>query len=72
MVPIWEALTLIPQGLDDGHPDLLFRRHVDTDEKDDPSDRRYNLTNSITSIFSLMATTHISLPSQHQIYFCAV
>ena len=63
MGPMWEALTLTPQGLDDRHPEMLFWRYVDTDVKDDPSDEWYNLTNSIISIFSLIITTLISLQS---------
>ena len=61
--PMWEALTLTPWGLDDAHPELLFWRYIDTDVKDDPTDGWYNLTTSIISNFSLMATTRISLLS---------
>ena len=59
--PMWEALSLTHGGLDDGHPELLFWRCVDTEEKNDPSDGWYNLMISIISIFSLMATTLIRL-----------
>ena len=34
MGPILENITLIPRGLDDGLPELLWR-YVDTDEKDE-------------------------------------
>ena len=56
MGPMWEALTLTQWGLEDGHPEILFWRDVDTDVKDDPSDGWHNLTDSILSIFSFMAT----------------
>ena len=58
---IWEYLNLTTQGLDDGHPELLFWRYVDTDVKEDLSCGLYNLMNSIISIISLLATTLISL-----------
>ena len=34
---MWEALTVKPRGMENGHPELLFWRKVDTDVKDDPS-----------------------------------
>ena len=52
MGPMWETLSLTPQGFDDGPSELLFWRYVDADVKYDPSDGWYNLTNSIISIFS--------------------
>ena len=63
MGPMWDVLTLIHRGLDHGQPDVFFCRYVDTDVKDDPSDVWYNLMNSIISIFILMATSFIRLPS---------
>ena len=69
---MWEALTLTPQGLNNGKPELLFWSYVDTDVKDDPSEGWYNLTNSIISIFSLMTTTLIRLLSKIWLYRYAV
>ena len=62
MGPMWEALNLTAQGLDNGNTELQFWKYVDTDIKDDPSDGLYNFMNCVISIFSLMATTLISLP----------
>ena len=59
--PLWQALTLTPRGLDDVQSVRLFLRYVDTEVNYEPSDGWYNLTNSIISIFSLMATTLIRL-----------
>ena len=61
MGPMGEDFTITPQGVNDGQPDFLFCRYVDTDVKDDPLDGWYNLTNSIISIFSLMTNTLIRL-----------
>ena len=47
----WKSLMLMPWGLDDGHPELLFLRCVDTHLKSVPSDGWYNLTKNITCIF---------------------
>ena len=58
-----EFLKLTPQELDNGHPEMLFWRYVDTDVKDDPSDGWYNLMNTLVSNFSLIHTTLIRLPS---------
>ena len=58
MHPMWEDLNLKPQGLDDGHHELLFWRYVYNDIKDDPSDGWYNLMKCIITNFCLMATTH--------------
>lgn len=63
MGPMWEALTLIPRGLDDGQSELLFCRYVDTYVNYDPSHWWYNLSNTIISNFSLMASTLIRLLS---------
>ena len=43
MRPMWDILNLTPRGLDDGHPELLFWRYVDTNVKDNPSDGWYIL-----------------------------
>lgn len=42
MGPMWEALTLTTRGLDDGQPELVFWRYVDTYIKDVTSDGWYN------------------------------
>lgn len=63
MGPMWEALTLTPRGLDDGQSELLFCRYVDTYVNYDPSHWWYNLSNTIISNFSLMASTLIRLLS---------
>ena len=60
---MWEALTLIPRGLDDGHPELLFSRYGDTEVKDDPSDRWYIL---IWKVWPPSLTSWPSLTSVHQ------
>ena len=44
----WEALTLTPKGLNDGNPELLFWKYVDTDVKDDPSEGWYNLKTALS------------------------
>lgn len=59
---MWEALTLKPQGLDDGHNELLFWRCVYTDVKTMHQMGGTFLENNISN-FSLMANTPISLPS---------
>ena len=58
MGPMWEALTLTPRGLNDGQPELLFWRHVDTEVKNDPSYCCYNFTNSIISLYPLGHHSH--------------
>lgn len=47
--PIWEALTLIRRGLDDGQPELLFWKYVYTDVKADPSDVWYSISPFLNS-----------------------
>ena len=54
-------LTLTPQGLDDGNPELLVSRYVYTDLKAVPSDGWYVLMKNMTSIFRLMAKAFFSL-----------
>ena len=67
MGPMWEALTLTNQRLNDGQPELVYWRYVDTYIKDVPSYGWYNIRNSIISIFSLMATNILRLPSKTSI-----
>lgn len=57
---MWETPTLTPHGLENRNPELLFWMYVDTYVKDDPSDVRYILTNSIISIFNHMSNSLIS------------
>ena len=59
----WEDLTLTPWGLDDGQPDLLVLRYVDTDQKAVPSYGWYIWMKSIISIVTLMASIFINLLS---------
>ena len=66
--PIWESFSLTLQGIDDGHPELIFWIYIDTDVKEDPSDVWYNLTNSIISIFILMATSFIRFLTKYPLY----
>ena len=63
LAPMWDALYLTHQGLDHGHPELWLWSYVNTDLKVDHSYGWYNLSKRIISIFSLMATTLIRLPS---------
>lgn len=39
----WKGLTLKPRGLEDGNPDLIVSRNVDTDVQAVPSDGWYIL-----------------------------
>lgn len=64
----WEDLALTPQGLDDGHSELLVLRYVHTELKAVWSDGWYILMKNIISIFILMATTLISLLIIHPLY----
>lgn len=61
--PMWETLNPTILRLNDGQPDILFWRVVDTDAKDDPSGVLYNLMNSIISNYGFLATVHFSLPN---------
>ena len=58
-----ESLGFTPQVLDAGQAEVWFWKYVDTDVTDDPLDRWCILINNIISIFILMVTTVISLPS---------
>ena len=55
----WKGLTLKPRGLEDGNPDLIVSRNVDTDVQAVPSDGWYILTKNFTSIFIVVVTTVI-------------
>ena len=57
----WEDLTLTPRGLDDGQPDMLVLRYVDTELKPVTSDGWYIWIINITSIVTLMDSPVISL-----------
>ena len=65
--PMLETQILKIQGLDDGQPERGFWRYVDTYVKDVPSRGLSNLRNSVISIFSLMHTTLLRLPSKTSI-----
>ena len=60
---MWDTLTLMPPGLEDGHLELLFWRYIDTDVNDGTSFGGYSLMNNIVSNFSFMATILINLQS---------
>ena len=61
MGPKWEALTVPPQLLYIGQPELMVWRYVDTKLKEDPLDVLDNwMISSISSIL-LMATILIRL-----------
>ena len=64
MGPKWESLTVTPQWLYIGQPDLMIWRYVDTKLKEDPLDVLDNwMISSISSIL-LMATILIGLLSK--------
>ena len=64
MGPKWESLTVTPQFLYIGQPDLMIWRYVDTKLKHDPLDVLDNwMISSISSIL-LMATILIRLLSK--------
>lgn len=64
MGPKWEALTVPPQLLYIGQPELMIWRYVDTKLKHDPLDVLDNwMISSISSIL-LMATILIRLLSK--------
>ena len=73
MCPKWEALTVPPQLLYIGQPELMIWRYVDTKVKDDALDVLDNLMISILSSIILMATTLIRLSSKYPLFmlvFC--
>ena len=65
MGPKWEALTVTPQWLYLGQPELMIWRYVDTKLKDDPLDVLDNWMISILSNILLMATILIRLLSKY-------
>ena len=64
MGPKWEALTVTPQWLYIGQPDLMIWMYVDTKLKDDPLDVLGNWMINILSSILLMATILIRLLSK--------
>ena len=61
MGPQWEALTVTPQLVYIGQPELIIWRYVDTKLKEDPLDVLETLMISILSSILLMATILIRL-----------
>ena len=64
MGPKWEALTVTPQWLYLGQPELMIWRYVDTKLKDAPLDELETLMISSISRILLMATILIRLLSK--------
>ena len=64
MGPKWEALTVTPNWLYLGQPELMIWRYVDTKLKDDLLDVLDNCMISIRSSVLLMATILIRLLSK--------
>ena len=64
MGPKWEALTVTPNWLYLGQPDLMIWRFVDSKLKEDPLDVLDNWMISILSSNLLMATNLIRLLSK--------
>ena len=64
MGPKWEALTVTPNWLYIGQPELMIWRYVDTKLKDDPLDVLDNLMLSSISSILLRATIQIRLLSK--------
>ena len=65
MGPKWEALTVTPQLLYIGQPELMIWRYADTTLKDDPLDLLDPWMISILSSILLMATILIRLLSKY-------
>ena len=61
MGPKWEALTITPQWLYIGQPELMIRGYVDTKLKDDPLDVLDTLMINILYSLLLMAIILIRL-----------
>ena len=61
MGPKWEALTVTPQWLYLGQPELMIWRYVDTKLKEDPLDVLHIMMISILSSILLVATILIRL-----------
>jgi len=64
MGPNWEDLTVTPQWLYIGQPELMIWRYVDIKLKEDPLDELDTLMISSTSRILLMATILIRLLSK--------
>jgi len=64
MVPKWEALTITPQLLYIGQPELMLWRYADTKLKDDPLNVMDNFMICIFSSILLMATIFFRLWSK--------
>ena len=65
MGPKWEALTVTPQLMYIGQPELMIWRYVDTKLKEDPLDVLETWMISILSSILLMATILIRLLSKY-------
>ena len=65
MGPKWEALTVTPQLVYIGQPELMIWRYVDTKLKEDPLDVLETWMISILSSILLMATILIRLLSKY-------
>ena len=65
MGPKWEALTVTPQLVYIGQPELMIWRYVDTKLKEDPLDVLDTWMISILSSILLMATILIRLLSKY-------
>ena len=61
MGPKWEALTVTPNWLYIGQPELMIWRYVDTKLKEDPLDVLDHWMTSILSSILLMPTILIRL-----------
>ena len=61
MGPKWEDLTVTPQWLYIGQPELMVWRYVDTKLKEDPLDVLHIMMISILSSILLVATILIRL-----------
>ena len=64
MGPKWEALTVTPQLMYIGQPELMIWRYVDTKLKEDPLDVLHIMMISILSSILLVATILIILLSK--------
>ena len=65
MGPKWEALTVTPQLVYIGQPELMIWRYVDTKLKEDPLDVLDTWMTSILSSLLLRATILIRLLSKY-------
>ena len=64
MGPKWEALTVTPQLVYIGQPELMIWRYVDTKLKEDPLDVLHIMMISMLSSILLVATILIGLLSK--------